>query len=490
MSHTNTASRRLFLKQAGALSGLGVAAPFALNLAAMGESAAQSATGYKALVCIYLSGGNDHFNTLLPTDAPSWANYAAVRNQLPESLVLPKDKLLSISPTNSQGRTFALHPVMAGAQGMFDTSKRLAVLSNVGTLIEPIDSKEQYEQKLRRLPSKLFSHNDQANTWQALGPEGTAVGWGGRLADIVATKNAQSLFTAISVTGNAVWLSGEHVQQYQVASSGPVRYGTNLNQSNVPVVHGSPEVAAALERIARSNHTGSVFGADLARIAGRSIDAEKSLNQNLPPEALDKLGTASELNYTMPANGSQAINPLAQQLRMVARLIAARNTLGMTRQVFFVNLIGFDTHDNQIKNHADILARLDHGLSYFNKTLDRLLVANEVTTFTASDFGRTFTSNGDGTDHGWGSHHFVMGGAVKGGDIYGAFPTLGAKNSGDNKFDSSPDQLQNGALLPRISVEQYGATLGKWFDLTDSQLASIFPNLKNFGTKTNLGFMA
>ncbi|MEY2838606.1 MAG: hypothetical protein RJB60_905 [Pseudomonadota bacterium] len=492
MRHTNSASRRLFLKQATALSGLGLATPFALNLAALGSSAAQTANDYKALVCIFLQGGNDHFNTVLATDAPSWASYTAVRNQVPESLVLPKDQLQVLSPTNNQGRSFGLHPVMAGSKALFNDDKRLAILANVGTLIEPIDTKEQYETQSRRLPTKLFSHNDQANTWQALGPEGTAVGWGGRMADLVAADNGQSLFTAISATGNSVWLSGQQVQQYQVGPTGPVRFGTNLDQNGVSVVHGSPEVAAALERIARSNHTGSVFGADLAAIAGRSIDAEKTLSQNLPADNFEALGADNELLYTSPANGAQILNPLAQQLRMVARLIAARSPLGMKRQVFFVNMYGFDTHDNQLKNHADLLARLDHALRYFNTTIDRLEVTNAVTTFTASDFGRTFTSNGDGTDHGWGSHHFVMGGAVKGGDIYGAFPTLGTKNTDGNKFDNSPDQLQNGALLPRISVEQYGATLAKWFQptITAQELRLIFPKLENFAGNTNLGFMA
>jgi uncharacterized protein (DUF1501 family) len=174
---------------------------------------------------------------------------------------------------------------------------------------------------------------------------------------------------------------------------------------------------------------------------------------------------------------------------MVARTIAARGGLGMKRQVFFVNLYGFDTHDNQNKNHADLMARLDHALKYFDATLTRLVVNQQVTTFTASDFGRSFTSNGDGSDHGWGGHHLIMGGAVKGGDIYGAFPTLAAKNSHNNNFDGSPDQLTNGVLLPRVSIEQYGATLGRWFGLNDGQLGDVFPNLSNFSGKTNLGFM-
>lgn len=483
------ASRRLFLQQSAALSGLGIAAPFAMNLAAIGEAAAQTAGDYKALVCIFLNGGNDSFNTVLATDTASWSNYTAVRNQQPDSLALARDSLLPISPLNAQGRTFALHPGLPQTQSLFNTDKRIAILSNVGTLIEPINTKAEYENKARRVPPKLFSHNDQQTTWQALGPEGTAHGWGGRMADMIASGNGNSLFTAISATGNSVWLSGQNVKQYQVAASGPVRFGTVLNQQGVPVIHNTEQVASALDRIVRANAKGSVFGADLATLAGRSIDAEKLLSQQLPAANHASLGTSDDLKYFSPLFNSMQTSALAEQLKMVARTIAARNGLGMKRQVFFVNLYGFDTHDNQNKNHADLMARVDHALKYFDATLTRLGVNQRVTTFTASDFGRTFTSNGDGSDHGWGAHHLVMGGAVKGGDIYGAFPTYGAKNSNNNQFDSSPDQLMNGALLPRVSVEQYGATLARWFGLNDGQLADVFPNLGNFSGKTNLGFM-
>jgi len=483
------ASRRLFLQQTAALSGLGVAAPFALNLAAISEAAAQTAGDYKALVCIFLQGGNDSFNTVLPTDSASWANYTSVRNQQPDSLALARDSVLPISPLNTQGRTFALNPGLTQTQSLFNTDKRVAILSNVGTLIEPINTKAEYETKAKRLPPKLFSHNDQQTTWQALGPEGTAHGWGGRMADMIASGNGNSLFTAISATGNSVWLSGQNVKQYQVAASGPVRFGSVLTPQGVPVIHNTAQVASALDRIVRANQKGGAFGADLASLAGRSIDAEKLLSQHLPTADHASLGTENDLKYFSPLTNSVQVSPLAQQLKMVARTIAARGGLGMKRQVFFVNLYGFDTHDNQNKNHADLMARLDHALKYFDTTLTRLGVNQQVTTFTASDFGRSFTSNGDGSDHGWGGHHLVMGGAVKGGDIYGAFPTLAAKNSQNNNFDGSPDQLTNGVLLPRVSIEQYGATLGRWFGLSDGQLGDVFPNLSNFSGKTNLGFM-
>jgi uncharacterized protein (DUF1501 family) len=195
------------------------------------------------------------------------------------------------------------------------------------------------------------------------------------------------------------------------------------------------------------------------------------------------------LQYTS-ATGGLAANPLAQQLQVVARIIAAQASLKVKRQVFFVNLGGFDTHNTQNLNHADLMARLNHGLTYFDKALTALGVSRQVTTFTASDFGRSFTSNGDGTDHGWGGHHLVMGGAVQGGDIYGDFPVLAAKNRADNGFDGSPDQIHNGILLPRISVDQYGATLGRWFGLSTSQLNDVFPNLTNFAGRSDMGFMS
>jgi uncharacterized protein (DUF1501 family) len=504
------ATRRLFLRQAGALSALGAAsAPLALNLAAIGSAAAQAATDYKAIVCIFLFGGNDSINMVLPTDSASFANYTAVRNQAPDSIALlapgtPRGGngttpaqlggVLPISPLNAQGRSFALHPTMAPLQTLFDTDKRLAILPNVGPLILPT-TKAQYSQASHPKPRSLFSHNDQQNTWQSFSTEGATRGWGGRMADLLASMNERAIFSSISTSGSAVWLAGQDVQQYQVSNNGAIRLGSNAAGQ----VYGSTAVAAAMERIVGSTRGGHVLESDLATVAQRSMDAELSLRTALkaPSDALFgtpatnyNANTDPKLQYTNPATGAAAFNSLAQQMQIVARMIDASSSasIGARRQIFFVSLGGFDTHDGENASHAQLMARLAHAMRYFDTTLGAMGAQGKVTTFTASDFGRTFTSNGDGTDHGWGAHHFVMGGAVRGGDLYGSFPVYGAKNANNNNFDSSLDQLGNGSLLPTTSVDQLGATLARWFGLSDSQLLDVFPNLQNF-TQRDLGFM-
>ena len=517
MNHHN-ASRRLFLRHAGAMASLlgPAAAPFALNLSAMGTAAAQAAPDYKALVCLFLFGGNDSLNMVLPTDTDSWTNYSNVRNQAPDSIALlapgtaPNTGagagsparlggVLPILPANAQGRSFALHPVMGSLQTMFNNDKRLAILPNIGTLIMPT-TKAQYGQSAHPKPASLFSHNDQANTWQALAPEGATRGWGGRMGDMLASMNARPVFTSISAAGNAVWLAGDTIQQYQVGTSGAIRMGTDGNGK----IYGSADVGAAMQRIVSATRGTHVFERDLAALGRRAIDAETALRNALKPASDALFGTAPasgsynanndpKLQYDNPLTGGKSFNSLAQQLQIVARLIDASNAAGVQarRQVFFVSMGGFDTHDNQNRNHADLMAKLAHALRYFDTTLGAMGARNAVTTFTASDFGRTFTSNGDGTDHGWGAHHFVMGGAVRGGDLYGNFPVLGAKNANNNNFDSSPNQIGNGALLPETSVDQLGATLGRWFGLSDGQLLDLFPNLANYNAgRRNLGFMS
>jgi uncharacterized protein (DUF1501 family) len=510
MTHNHNASRRLFLRQAGAVSALGAAsAPLALNLAAVGSAAAQAASDYKAIVCLFLFGGNDSINMVLPTDSASFANYTAIRNQAPDSIALlapgtPRGGngtspvalggVLPIAPTRNQGRTYALHPTMAPLQAMFDTDKRLAILPNVGPLILPT-TKAQYGQSSHPKPRSLFSHNDQQNTWQSFSTEGATRGWGGRMADLLASMNSRSIFTSISTSGSAVWLAGQDVQQYQVSSNGAIRLGTNASNQ----VYGSTAVATAMQSIVSATRGGHVMEADLAMFAQRSMDAELSLRTALKapsdalfgtPAANYNANTDPKLQYMNPQTGALAFNSLAQQMQIVARMIDASSSasIGAKRQIFFVSVGGFDTHDAENANHAQLMARLAQAMRYFDTTLVGMGAANKVTTFTASDFGRTFTSNGDGTDHGWGAHHFVMGGAVKGGDLYGTFPVYGAKNANNNNFDSSPDQLGNGSLLPTTSVDQLGATLGRWFGLSDSQLLDVFPNLQNFSTR-DLGFM-
>ena len=348
-------------------------------------------------------------------------------------------------------------------------------------------------------PKNLFSHNDQQNIWQSFLPEGATKGWGGRMGDLLAAMNARSVFTSISVSGNAVWLTGENIRQYQVSANGAIRMGTN----SAGQIYGSTAVGAALERIVQSTRGGHVFESDLAAVSARSIQSESLLRAALAarPPSDARFGTSAtnynpntdpKLQYLNPATGTYTFNSLAQQLQMVARLVDASSEIdiGARRQVFFVSIGGFDTHDAQNANHAQLMARVAQAMSYFDATLAAIGAQDKVTTFTASDFGRTFTSNGDGTDHGWGAHHFVMGGAVRGGDLYGTFPIYGTKNANNNNFDDSPDQIGNGSLLPTTSVDQLGATLGRWFGLSDSQLLDIFPNLVNWSpSQRNLGFM-
>ena len=487
---------------------------------AMGQQAnAQTVSDYKALVCVFLYGGNDTYNTVLATDTASWAAYTAVRNQQPSPLNLmapgtaadaslsmtdPKawGGVLPLSPVTAiAGRSLALHPMLGRLQTAFNTDRRLAIVANVGTLTQPL-TKDQYNALASKgttsangvsMPRKLFSHNDQQNTWQAFAPEGATVGWGGQLVDAFKGSNANA-YASISLGGNAVWLSGKDVRQYQIGTSGPVVMGGSSTS-----VYGSTAVSNALRRIASNGLSGTgatgkarashVLMADLGVVGQHSIDAEAAMLSafnSTQPASDSRIGPASRAQYNSIYGGAAQNNPLALQLQAVARVIASRASLGAGRQVFFVQMSGFDTHDNQNVNHAELMIKLNQALGYFDDTLGLLGVQNKVTTFTASDFGRTFTSNGDGTDHGWGAHHFVMGGAVDGGKVFGSFPTLAAKNTADNNFDGSTDQLLNGVLLPKISVDQYGATLASWFGVSD--LDAVFPNLKNFSSR-NLGFM-
>ncbi|WP_338848963.1 DUF1501 domain-containing protein [Massilia sp. W12] len=467
-------SRRAFLRAASAT----VATPFALNLAALGQAAAANAVNdYKALVCIFLAGGNDPFNTVLATDPDSWEQYSKLRttNNGSLSIALPRAEssggVLPIHPVNSQGRSFALHPQLGVMQNMFDNG-RMAIVANVGTLLAPI-TRTQYRAGLY-VPSKLFSHNDQQSMWQAYAPEGARTGWGGRIGDLLAANNTDPTFTCVSVAGSAVFLSGQSIIPYQIAPSGTLAI-RNLN-GNLFGARGANNTLRAII----SGNRNDVFEKDHANIVNRSINAQSTLAAAMAPAGA--AGVPDPTLYQNPVTGVWASNPLAQQLQAVARIIAGRNSLGARRQVFYVSLPGFDTHDAQRAQHADLMAKLAHAVAYFDGLMGNLMgsdLRNQVTSFTASEFGRTFTSNGDGSDHGWGNHHFVFGGAVRGKDIYGSFPVTGIGHDLD---------VGSGALLPTLAVEQYAATLAAWFGLSGSQIATVFPNLSRF-SGANLGFM-
>jgi uncharacterized protein (DUF1501 family) len=493
-------TRRALLRQGTALAlarpamaGLG---GLGLSLAAMAPAAAANTNGYKALVCIFLYGGNDAYNTLLATDSSSWTAYNAARETSGEGIALaapgtPPGQgplharlggVLAINPLNAQGRTVAVHPAMGAVRDLF-AAQRLAFVSNVGPLSGPT-TKEAYLAGTAPRPPKLFSHNDQQSVWQSFGTEGSnaGTGWGARMADLLLAGNSRAMFSAVSLHGNSPWLAGRSVRGYQMSTSGAIRIGDSSGKS-----FNSALVQQKMLALMRSTRNNSVLEREHAAVVGRSIEAEGLLAGALP--GANAGPWANGLQFQDPDTGVMQDNPLALQLQAVARMIAARTALGMGRQVFFVGLTGFDVHDTQQARHARLLAQLAHGLSWFDNVTNQMGVASSVTTFTASDFGRSFAANGDGCDHGWGGHHLVMGGAVRGGDIYGRLPVYGLAD-GRGGF-SSADQLNGGAMLPSTPVDAYAATLGKWFGLTDSELLSILPNLSAWNaSQRNLGFMA
>ena len=538
MSHKpfqSPASRRVFLQQVARFSTLGAAGPMALGLTALSKaSAATAATDdYKALVCIFMYGGNDAFNTVLATDTDSWTHYTNHRNPKSRN---PSDPSTSIAllpadtpavPTATRGspeffggvlniahsqrataNTLALHPTLTHARDLYKF-KRLAVVSNIGPLLGPLE-KGQYNDARIEKPAKLFSHNDQQSTWQSFEPEGAPHGWGGRMGDLLMSENGQGLsaadqvvvqrsFTCITPASAAIWLAGKtdtknpprlSTQQLQTSASGLIGLGNG--SGNASNIYGNAALHAAVASVMNPQAPTNLLAQAQKEMVDRALRANALLGSKLPSFAMAPWGSLTAtspnnddlLKYTSPIDGNQRFNNLALQLQMVARLIHANQAggLNLKRQVFMVSMGGFDTHDNQNQEHGDRMAQLDHALQYFDKVLGEMPGGvdrrSQVTTFTGSDFGRTFTNNGDGTDHGWGGHHFVMGGAVKGGDVYGKFPTYSTAT--DKGVFASPNQLSNGSLLPTTSVDQLAFTLGSWLKVPDAELRSILPNLKNF----------
>jgi len=509
--------RRNFLRVGGALSILGAAAPFAVQLAAVGSASGQSVPDYKALVCIFLFGGMDGNNAVIATDTDSWTRYFAARNTGDDPIALmpvgtaptPVGQVSSVTGrtatlrtpeawggvlpivpntpnpvpagTNATTRAFGLHPFLGPLQTVFDAG-RLAVVANVGTLVRPT-TKAQYQARSVALPRNLFSHNDQQSTWQSGATEGAKIGWGGRLGDMLASMNGtNTLFTAISTAGNAVFLSGNNIIQYQMTTA--TAPAVVVNGAVAGTLFGSSVGPARLRETIQDQSLNSLFAGDYASVVTRSLNAATSINTAFAAAPASTLPAPP--TYTNRITGQIETNSLALQLRTVARMMAAAPGFGVRRQVFFVSLGGWDTHDFQNTAQPNLLAKVADAMAYFDQVTGNIggvdMRAN-VTTFTASDFSRTFTTNGDGTDHAWGGHHFVMGGAVQGKNIYGQFPTVGV----DLGAFRNPD-MAGTALVPTTSVDQYSATLGRWFGVSGTDLASIFPNLSNFSSPY-LGFV-
>ncbi|MBS7807890.1 DUF1501 domain-containing protein [Variovorax sp. PCZ-1] len=452
-SYTSDPSRRHFLKAATQFSAMGAAAPIALNLAGIQAAAAQTADDYRALVCVFLFGGNDQTSTLVPFDSAEFSAMASARG----SIARPAADFISLGNVASQSnRSFALAKELSPLADLYKQN-RLSILANVGPMYTPL-TKANFEASAPGVPPQLFSHNDQQSVWQSSGVEGSTVGWGGRFGDLLASRNgSNSVFTSISANGTAVFLYGNTVQQFQIDSGGPATV-TSLDR-----LYGSTDAGAALREIITANPS-PLFESHLGEVTRRSLKANQTLK--------DVLAAAAPL--TTVFNES---NSLAKQLRMVARLIAVRKSLGMGRQVFFVGMGGFDHHNSLVQELPGLHTKVAEAMASFYAATAELKVENLVTTFTASEFGRTLTSNGDGSDHGWGGHQFIMGGAVKGGTIVGSYPTVALGTAED---------LGRGRLLPTTSTSQLAATLATWFGVPAGSLVDALPYINNFDTK-NLG---
>ncbi|PIF73803.1 uncharacterized protein (DUF1501 family) [Variovorax sp. 54] len=478
-------TRRAFLRRSGQLAMAGSALPMALNLALMGDAAAQAAgDDYKALVCVFLYGGNDHANTVVTYDDASYNAYSAIRGggpgQTAGGIALSKASLAAtlLNPTTTlpEGRQYALHPSMSQLATLFNTDAKLAVQLNVGPLVVPL-TRAQFtngNRKLYPLPPSLFSHNDQQSIWQSSSPEGSTIGWGGNMGDLMLGQNTNSLLTCIGVGGNTVFLSGDSALAYGVGVGGPTR--TSLSASSV---YGSSTVKAALAEMVREPRSHAMEG-EYTKITKRAVDAEgtvtAAIGSNFPASAFPSVG-------------------LGKQLAMVARLIRGRAAIGAKRQVFFVAMGRYDMHDDLISRHPPLLQLLSDSLAAFYRQMALLGVADKVTAFTASEFGRTLASNGDGSDHGWGGHQFVLGGAVKGKQFYGTSPVVSITS--DPRLAGYEGQVGQGRLIPSTSVDQYAATLATWFGVPATSLEEVVPNLRNFGGSANgidypknVGFLA
>lgn len=497
MTQNVQTSRRRFLKQSGAVSAAGaIGGSWLLNLAAAGNAAAATGGPYKALVCVFLYGGNDACNTVLPLDDASWAQYDRLRavpagtEGTTADLRLPRAQLKTISAT-VQGQTvqYGLHPNLSRVQSLYGQGK-LAVVANVGTMVKaPLtrnDINAGASESNGQLPPKLRSHNDQQVVWQSGRTNIEERGWGGRVVDPAAFDFASEGSQDKANSFASVYFGDSPTFSYGDGSTPPYGMTTGGN-GVVPLLQGagaklfggaSISYLTGLLRGTAGGTRSNLMEQDYIQLTSRALEAESYMSGKLAAVPLNTI--------PVPAN-----NHLANQLKMVARVIKSHSSRN-GRQVFFVGMYGFDTHDGQRSDtgevgHDLLMRQLDDALGYFSDVLGSDM--DKVTTFTASDFGRLLSSNGDGTDHAWGGHHFVMGGAVDGGKVFGRMPSYARTAQGTSYVDQQ--MTEDGAMIPVVSVGSYGATLGRWFGLTDAEAKAIFPNLSAQGgvSSTNVGFM-
>ncbi len=451
-------SRRRFLGQAScaAVSTLPVLSTL-LNLKfASSIASAQTTPGsdYRALVCLFLNGGNDSFNMLAPRGTAEHAEYAAVR----QDLALSAGELLPINPLNAAqvGRQLGVHPGMPELQQLFEAG-HAAFVANVGTLVEPGVTKAGFQSGLSKLPVGLFSHSDQIEQWQTSLPDTRAgIGWAGRLADLLNSQNQHpEVSMNISLAGSNVWQTGNSVFEYAITPDGAV--GLTGYSKEWVQEYGTRQVRSAAVDGQLALEYANVFQKTFAGAQRSALDA------------YDLFSGATSAD--LPAGATFPSSMLANQLRMIARTIAGRDALGARRQTFFVSLGGWDHHDEVLVNQANMLPVVSQAVGAFYHALELLGVQNNVTLFLASDFGRTLSSNGRGSDHAWGGNTFVVGGAVDGRKIYGAYPDLYAGN---------PLDLGRGRLIPTTSVDAYFAELALWLGVPPADLPLVLPNITRF----------
>jgi uncharacterized protein (DUF1501 family) len=445
-------TRRGFVKMGAVSVGSLALRPFGL-LPALAQSGSPN---YRALVCVFLFGGNDSNNMIVPQDDANYKQYLSLRG----SLALASSDLTSTVYAKTANAPYAFHSGLAEVASLFANGE-LAVVANTGTLVQPT-TRDQYVARTAQLPVNLFSHSDQQIAWQTATPQGhSPTGWAGRAADLLASQNASNFPTFLSVAGNTIQGIGVETQPVTLAP------GQSLDLVGFNSTTGSQARRAALQSLLTLN-----TGVNLAQAANGVMS-----NSIADATALDSaLAKATPLNTTFPKTS------LGAQLQQIAAVIQVRDTLGMRRQVFFASLGGFDTHSGETATLKLLYPQLSQALAAFNSALQELGVQNDVTTFTESDFSRTFqATSSDGSDHAWGSHHLVLGGAVQGSDIYGTFPSfeLGGPNDADTR----------GRWIPTTALDQYAATLCSWFGIQNNDLPELFPNFANFGS-TKLGFLA
>lgn len=465
-------NRRAFIRTsiAAALGGAGLfSASGSLKLIAAAAAAGRRArplTDYKALLCVFLAGGNDAFNTVVPVSGSERADYVASRG------ALALDGLHALTPQPGGGPSnYGMHPAMPELAGLFNSGK-LAVVANVGTLLYPT-TQADYQNGTVVLPPQLYSHDDQTTQWQTSRPDDSnADGWGGRIADLLYATNSGQLPMSISLDGANRFQRGTIVSPYALDSGGVNRLSYADDGPESWVIGDNPDGAAAYAALIEPGTQANALERQFAQSMSRTITNYRLLDT--------ALAGAPVLQTAFPDSD------FGNQLAMIAKVISVRDALGMSRQVFFISTGAYDTHSEQLDTQNDDLADLSQGLAAFQAAMAELGTGGNVTTFTASDFGRSLAVNEDGTDHGWGGHHLVLGDAVNGGRFFGTLPSLAPYEDGNPA--SNPDDTGWGQIIPTTAVDQYAATLAGWFGVDSGGIGDIFPNLGRFAS-ADLGFM-